>query len=102
MSRSYKKFPSAKSERSCKKAKMYANRKVRRSKQDLTNGNCYRRLSERWNIYEYKSHQTEQEAIDKWEKDQKEIANGINLWKKRYNATKEKAMINWYKWYKMK
>ena len=102
MSRSYKKFPMFKSEKSCKKAKQYANRKVRRSNQNLSNGNCYRKLSERWDMYEYKSYQTKQDAIVKWEEDRKQIANGVNTWKAKYPQTKEEAIIDWYKFYKRK
>ena len=44
----------------------------------------------------------EQDAIDEWEQDQKEIANGINSWKSKYNTTKEDAIKSWYLYYKRK
>lgn len=54
MSRSYKKYPSAKWERSCKFGQRQANKKVRRTLQDIPNGKAYKKIYESWNICDYK------------------------------------------------
>lgn len=110
MSRSFKKFPQFRDNlwgRSLKDGKRHNNRKIRRKLKDITidvgKGKDYERFGfDSWDLWEYKSYQTKQDAVDDWEKTQKEIANGISTWKARYNETKDDAIVDWYKSYKRK
>ena len=110
MSRSYKKFPQFRDNlwgRSLKDGKKYNNRKIRRKLKDINldvgNGKDYERFGlDSWDLWEYKSYQTKQDAIDDWEKDQIEIVNEVSNWKFRYKETKEEAIKNWYLSYKRK
>ena len=85
MSRSYKKFPQFRDNlwgRSLKDGKKYNNRKIRRKLKntnlDVGNGKDYERFGlDSWDLWEYKSYQTKQDAIDRWEQDQKDLANGV-------------------------
>jgi hypothetical protein len=106
MSRSYKKFPLFRDNlwgKSLKKGKQYANRKLRRlSKQynlDIPNGSDYKRiLVDSWDLWEYKSYQTEKDVINDWEQSQKRSANGgpTNRSKRHRESTLEEE-INWWK-----
>lgn len=110
MSRSYKKFPQFRDNlwgKSLKKGKRYNNRKIRRKIKnvdiDVGNGKDYKRFGlESWDLWEYKSYQTEQDAINNWEQDQIEIANGISSWKSKHNITLEEALLYWKMSYKCK
>ena len=110
MSRSFKKFPLYRDNlwgKSLKEGKRYNNRKIRRKIKDVTvdvgNGRDYKRFGlDSWDLWEYKSLETKQDAINDYETDQKEIANGVNSWKLKYNETLEEAIIDWYKFYKRK
>lgn len=105
MSRSYKKYPLFRDQlwgKSMKRGKQYANRKIRRKLKDPNidiprKGNYYKCLGlDRWDLYEYKSHETLQEAIDEWETEQIEKANGIKWWRYcSYHATLEEAINDW-------
>lgn len=53
MSRSYRKFPLCKCERSCKWGKKQANKRVRRYKGEISNGRNYKKLYESWEICDY-------------------------------------------------
>ena len=85
MSRSYKHFPISRMVlwgRSMKKGKQVANRKIRRklknSDIEVGNGGYYKSLGlDRWDLWEFKFLETKQDAIDRWEQDQKELANGV-------------------------
>lgn len=85
MSRSYKKFPISKMVlwgRSMKKGKQYANRKIRRKLKnpniEVGNGKHYKSLGlDSWDLWEFKFLETKQDAIDRWEQDQKDLANGV-------------------------
>jgi len=85
MSRSYKHFPISRMVlwgRSMKKGKQYANRKIRRKLKDpnveVGNGHYYKRIGlDSWELWEFKFLETKQDAIDRWEQDQKELANGV-------------------------
>lgn len=110
MSRSYKKFPLFRDNlwgKSLKAGKQYNNRKIRRRLKDISldvgNGKDYKRFGlDSWDLWEYKSYETRQDAINRWEQDQIEIANGIYSWKSKYNTTLEEALIDWKKSYKCK
>jgi len=85
MSRSYKHFPISRMVlwgRSMKKGKQVANRKIRRKLKDLNievgNGRHYKSLGlDSWELWEFKFLETKQDAIDRWEQDQKDLANGV-------------------------
>ena len=110
MSRSYKKFPLFRDNlwgrNSMKKGKKYANRKIRRKLKnpdfDISNGRYYKFLGiDTWDLYEYVSYKTEQDAIDEWESEQKMRANGIYSWL-YYENTLEEELKEWKKYYKSK
>lgn len=110
MSRSYKKFPQFRDNlwgRSLKSGKQYNNRKIRRKLKDVSidvgKGKDYKRFGlDSWDLWEYKSYETKQDAIDRWEQDQIEIANGVSSWRAKHNITLEEALIYWKKSYKCK
>ena len=85
MSRSYKHFPISRMAlwgRSIKKGKQCANRKIRRKLKDpnieVGNGRHYKSLGlDSWELWEFKFLETKQDAIDRWEQDQKDLANGV-------------------------
>ena len=54
LSRSYKKYPSCKCEKSCKFGKKQANRKVRHFLQDIPSGGSYKKLYDSWDICDFK------------------------------------------------
>ena len=93
MSRSYKHFPISRMVlwgRSMKKGKQVANRKIRRKLKDpnieVGNGRHYKSLGlDSWELWEFNSLETKQDAIDRWEQDQKELANGV---RRLENATR--------------
>jgi hypothetical protein len=65
-----------------KKGKQVANRKIRRKLKNLDievgNGGHYKSLGlDSWDLWEFKFLETKQDAIDRWEQDQKELANGV-------------------------
>ena len=85
MSRSYKKFPISRMVlwgRSMKKGKQVANRKIRRKLKnpnvDIGNGSHYKSLGiDSYDLWEFKFLETKQDAINRWEQDQKDLVNGV-------------------------
>lgn len=68
--------------RSMKKGKQVSNRKIRRKLKnpniEVGNGRHYKSLGlDSWELWEFKFLETKQDAIDRWEQDQKELANGV-------------------------
>lgn len=68
--------------RSMKKGKQVANRKIRRKLKDpnieVGNGGHYKSLGlDSWELWEFKFLETKQDATNRWEQDQKELANGV-------------------------
>jgi hypothetical protein len=68
--------------RSIKKGKQVANRKIRRKLKnpdiEVGNGGHYKSLGlDSWDLWEFKFLETKQDVIDRWEQDQKELANGV-------------------------
>lgn len=68
--------------RSMKKGKQVANRKIRRKLKnpdiEVGNGGHYKSLGlDSWDLWEFKFLETKQDVIDRWEQDQKELANGV-------------------------
>lgn len=54
MSKSFKKYPSGKWESSCKFGQRQANKRVRRTLQDIPNGKAYKKIYKSWSICDYK------------------------------------------------
>ena len=110
MSRSYKKFPISRMAlwgRSMKKGKQYANRKIRRKLKnpnvDVGDGRHYRSLGlDSWDLWEFKFLETEQDAINRWEKDQIEIEYGIRSWRTVHDWSLEDAINDWARSHKRK
>ena len=68
--------------RSMKKGKQVSNRKIRRKLKnpniEVGNGRHYKSLGlDSYDLWEFKFLETKQDAIDRWEQDQKELANGV-------------------------
>lgn len=85
MSRSYKHFPISRMAlwgRSMKRGKQMANRKIRRKLKDpnieVGNGRHYKSFGiDSWELWEFKFLETKQDAINRWEQDQKDLVNGV-------------------------
>ena len=92
MARSVKKNPICTDGRDGRKwPKRQANKKVRRFKEDLADGNAYKKLYETWDIHDYVSRYTWEEWLE-WKKE--EIESG--------ETTIEKEKKMWAKYYKRK
>lgn len=103
MSRSYKHFPLFRDNlwgKSMKAGKQVSNRKIRRKLKninlDVGNGRDYLRYGlDRWDLYEYKHHQTLNDVITKYESRQKGLVNGRHSYRKCEPTLEEE--INWWK-----
>jgi len=98
MSRSYKKTPIVKDNFGGKTGKRYANKKVRKTKDCLFKGGEYKKIFESWNINDYISYYTLEEAIEDWYKEETE-----NFPKERaYLHKRYKTLDRWIQaWEKM-
>ena len=68
--------------RSMKKGKQVANRKIRKKLKnpniDVGNGSHYKSLGiDSYDLWEFKFLETKQDAINRWEQDQKDLVNGV-------------------------
>lgn len=103
MSRSYKKFPQVRAYygKSGKYARNQANRKIRRLPvdYDLPNGNSFKKLYERWEIWDYGFTQFKEWEIQEWETEESYIANDIYSWRNQYHTSLEERLANWKKTY---
>lgn len=91
MSRSYKKFPFVKCEKSCKKGKKWANKKVRnylKSGKELPDGGAYQKVFCSWDICDYWCSYTWEEWLD-------------HLIRWGYEIDKD-TYYEWYRMYKRK
>lgn len=104
MSRSYKHFPLFKDQlwgKSMKKGKQQSNRKIRRKLKDISidipnRGRYYKYLGlNKWDLYEYKHHQTLDDVITEYESRQKGLVNGRHSYRKCEPTLEEE--INWWK-----
>lgn len=103
MSRSYKHFPLFRDNlwgKSMKAGKQVSNRKIRRKLKninlDVGNGRDYLRYGlDRWDLYEYKHHQTLNDVIIEYESRQKGLVNGRHSYRKCESTLEEE--INWWK-----
>lgn len=103
MGKSYKKYPSTKDRKSCRVGKKLATRRVRsmfRRGKDIGNGNNYRKAYPQWDICDFKYRVSEKEYIDKWEKDEKEVNNGVA--NPYYHPTLKEWLVCWRKTFKNK
>lgn len=91
-----------------KKGKQLSNRKIRRKLKnpniEVGNGRHYRSLGlDSWDIWEYKFLETKQDAINRWEKDQLELVNGVKTYRRTlHNWTLEDQLNDWAKFHKRK
>lgn len=86
MSRSYKKHGFCKCENSCKIGKRFANRRVRRYKDEIPNGKAYKKIYPSYDICDYC-------CLETWEEFQR--------WWNHFEP-KEVTYFDYYKDYKMK
>jgi hypothetical protein len=85
MSRSFRDFPGWSDNNKGKKAaKRFANKKVRNTK-GISNGGCYKKLYEQWNICDYNG---------RWYS-----INSFWNWCKEYHVYKDRAFKYFYKGY---
>lgn len=93
MSRSYRKTPvitdGALHSPQSKKMKRIFNRKFRRTKQDVANGNAYRKTNESWDISDYRFH-VSWEEYQNWE------------WVRESDMTDEEKWADWCSTYRSK
>ena len=107
MSRSYKKYPflTDGSPRTTKEMKRYANSKVRNTK-GIYNGKSYKKLFCSYDIHDYISRESKQEAIKRWFEEEADILNGIISFKysfhNEYKTLKNYLNRGWAKLYKRK
>lgn len=97
MSRSYRKFPMRKFNRSG--MKKVANRRVRRYKGEIADGKDYKKVFNSWDISDYCWFKTKEDAINEWYKDQYDIINNVNSWKSKYQCTLKEELAMWKKDY---
>jgi len=106
MSRSYKHFPTVRAYygKSGKKARNYANRKIRRLPldYDLPNGRSFKKLSESWDIWDYSFTQFKEWEIKEWEQEEARRANGFGSLKHSLYSTLNEALNDWAKFYRRK
>jgi hypothetical protein len=66
MSRSYKKYPSGKCEKSCKKGQRFANKTIRHYKECIPKGGYFRKIYNTWAICDYKYVAFTKKEQEKW------------------------------------
>lgn len=107
MSRSYKHNPVGTdgSPHTTKEKKRHANSRVRNTKETY-NGNSYKKIFCSYDIHDYISRWSKQDAIKKWYEEEAEILNGIIPFKysyhNRYKTLENFLNRGWAKWYKRK
>ena len=101
MSKSRRKFPIVKSEKSCKTGKRFANRKVRHHKDIILKGNYYKKLYCSWNICDYIFYVSEDDIKNSWNAKQKALKHGVDSWTfgVESHISLEEALTNWKKRY---
>ena len=108
LSRSYRKHPIVTdgSPRTTKEMKRIANSKVRNSK-GTYNGSSYKKLFCSYDIHDYVSRWSKEDAIKEWFDEEANLLNGIISDEKRtlhhkYGTLKNYLDRNWAKWFKRK
>lgn len=103
MSRSYKKYPkiSVYYGKSGKFGRRQANKKIRHLplEYNIPTGGTYKKLYESCNICDYSFTEFKEWVITQWEKEEKDLLNNVNTWKRKYHQTLEEDLINWKKLY---
>ena len=97
MSRSYKKTPIVKDNIGGKTGKRFANKKVRKFKGELLKGGEYKKISESWNINDFISYYTLEDAIADWFEEEKDYVPKRKAWRHRRYKTLENWIIAWKK-----
>ena len=95
MSRSVKKHPVVKDHGSGKWGKRQASKAVRRSKSFDDSGKEYKKLYNTWNIHDYVSYYSKEDAIKDWKKEESLPVRKQHLHRKY--QTLEKWLIVWEK-----
>ena len=103
MSRSYRKYPciSIYYGKSGKFGRRQANKKIRSLPIDyeLPKGRGFKKLYNSYDICDYQFTQFKEWAIKDWEKECKDLANGVNMYKNKYHQTLQEELNNWKKDY---
>lgn len=99
MSRSYKKTPIFKC--NTRQGKKLANQRVRaylKRGGEIANGNAYKKVFQSYNISDYETYETLNEAIIDWERNEKYYELGMTKW--RYSF--DEAIYWWRRSYQCK
>lgn len=106
MSRSYKKYPLVKCEKSCKFGKRIANKKVRayfKMGKECPNGSAYKKIYNSAEVCDYSCVEFKEWVITKWYATQKDKLHNVrNYTNWADEETLEEELILWYKYYKTK
>ena len=86
MSRSYKRRPIVKDHNSGKYGKRQGNKAVRRKKDFSLSGSEYKKVYNSWNIHDYISYYSKEDAIKDWYKEEKERSKYLH---KKYGTLKK-------------
>lgn len=85
MSRSYKKNPVyTDSTKGRKTQKRWANKKIRRYKKYISNGNFYRKIFESYEIHDFIIRRTWSEEINKFNVNISSLKDERNYWEKKF------------------
>jgi|HigsolmetaAR206D_1030411.scaffolds.fasta_scaffold00003_82 hypothetical protein len=101
MSRSYKQTPVWKNGRPGRFGKKLANRKIRRYKEDISDGGQYRKLYESWNIHNFISYYPFSEYLKERNFREKIMALGM-FPESRIKAVRSFDENRWAKFYRRK
>ena len=97
MSRSYKKHPIVKDHTSGKWGKQQGNKAVRRDKEFSSSGKDYKKIYNSWDIHDYISYYTKEEAIKQWEAEESDGREGkYQILHDKY-GTLDRWLIAWKK-----
>lgn len=99
MSRSYKKHPIVKDNgKGKKKSKRFANHTVRRDKDTPLKGGNYKKMSESWEIADFVTRYSIEDAIDDWyDEEMEHYAFPFKGWRHKKFKTLEKWIYYWKK-----
>ena len=95
MSRSFKKKPIYKSHDGGKEMKRIASHAVRRKKDFSSNGADYKKVFESWNLNDYISYYSKEDAIKAWYDE--ESSHSTSQWRHKKYGTLEKWLKAWEK-----
>lgn len=95
MSRSKRRTPIVKDHNSGKWGKKQANKKVRREKDFDGKGSSYKKIYNSWDIHDYISYYSKEEAINDWERE--EIDPEYTRWRHQRYKTLDRWLTAWEK-----